>query len=97
MVSGYDEWMPYADVPTDDLDVAENDAAFLSLARNAFDVMMRRHWEPEQMLAEKGQPWGVDSAERQLPTRLVDMRWPDPFTALVEADKWFREQEANKA
>lgn len=65
---------------------------FAALARNAFDVMMRRRWQAEWWLAE-GELFGVDSALTNLPEELQKMRWPDPFTALVEADRWMTEQE----
>ena len=68
----------------------QEDADFHQLARAAFDVMMRRHWQAELWLAE-GEVWGVDSAVAELPFELFEMRWPDPFTALVEADRWYRE------
>lgn len=63
----------------DYINLKEADASFMALARNAFDVMMRRGWAPA------------------LPTQetLVDLRtqrWSDPFTALVEADKWYPEK-----
>lgn len=60
-----------------------------ALARNAFDVMMRRGWTAETLIAGKlatiawiavndlGRPVGDDKT------------WPDPFTALVEADQWY--------
>ena len=64
---------------------------FAALARNAFDVMMRRKWEAEWLLV------GVDSALEILPEQLQKMRWPDPFTALVEADRWMTEQEAKQS
>lgn len=64
-------------------------AAFIALARNAFDVMMRRGWHANLY---KGSPpeggmWYVDVPEM----RIAIPAWPDPFTALVEADKWYRE------
>lgn len=71
------------------------DTEFMALARGAFDVMMRRKWEPEAWLAE-GDVWGVDSAVASLPAELYAMRWPDPFTALVEADRWYVENVEGK-
>lgn len=77
------------------------DAEWIALARNAFDVMMRRGW-------------GVDTDDSDPPRwfPIVDSRqgdahhvlygkmpgtelpdWPDPFTALVEADEWLKKQE----
>ena len=66
-------------------------AEFVAIARAAFDVMMRRKWEPQAWLEGGQSSWGVDSSEKEMPYDLCDMRWPDPFTALVEADKWYKE------
>ena len=64
----------------------EADFKFFVLARHAFDVMLRRKWNPEFY----SDGWGVDSAERYLTLQLMRLRWPDPFTAIVEADMWYR-------
>lgn len=56
------------------------DADFIAIARNAFDVMMRRGW-------------GVtcDRLKSQF-CALEESGWfDDPFSALVEADKWYTE------
>ncbi len=75
--------------PTDDAN-----AAFISLARNAFDVLMRRKtwrvywdWQFNCFCVEdfQGKPCERDE--------WLAARWQDPFTALVEADKWLTEQE----
>lgn len=67
----------------------EADTEFIALARNAFDVMMRRGWSPERM----GDTWVVNDEDGRAFCHPHDqmMRWPDPFTALVEADEWYRE------
>ncbi len=79
---------------------------FIVLARSAFDVMMRRGWHPVPLNYE-GEPltlgWivcsreGPDSEERcpnvAARFKMPFQQWPDPFTALVEADKWMAEQE----
>jgi hypothetical protein len=72
------------------------DEQLISLARKAFDVMMRRGWSP--CLAEENGPldeWTLfDSGGCPViscPGFTVPKLWPDPFTALVEADKWFKE------
>lgn len=70
----------------------EADAVFIALARNAFDVMMRRKkWFP----VPNGVSWDVCQENGTLEDpELVHawpMDWPDPFTALVEADKWYKE------
>ena len=71
----------------------EMDAEFIALARNAFDVMMRRGWAA----VEVGGHWQVrDRNGWDLPLSFYVTehkgRFPDPFTALVEADAWFRRQ-----
>lgn len=69
-----------------DDDFCRAHAAFIALAKNAFDVMMRRGWGVEQW--EEG--WSIAQPKRpwQMPG---DLCWPDPFTALVEADRWYQE------
>jgi hypothetical protein len=72
---------------------ARVDAVFIALARNAFDVQMRREWWP--VPARNGQ-WIVRSPDNALdvmegPPERDFQTWPDPFTALVEADRWYRE------
>jgi hypothetical protein len=76
------------------------DAAFIALARNAFDVMMRRGWNP--LMTSNG--WSVSDFHRKrvydkartFRDWVLEQEWPDPFTALVEADRWMKEQEASK-
>jgi hypothetical protein len=77
-----------------DLAMKKDDADFVVLARLAFDVMMRRGWhvEPSAVLVGgcpngwKARKFAGDFCED------IDSSWhPDPFTALVEADKWHRE------
>ncbi len=73
------------------------DAAFIALARNAFDVMMRRKFSPEKVGENEfsvlmdgetlGSMW-IGFTDPYTGKRLV---WADPFTALVEADEWYRE------
>lgn len=81
------------------LAVNPDDFAFIALARNAFDVMMRRAWSPEGCLDE----WSVTEPDIHTPTGTISSSkpiggkyWPDPFTALVEADRWMSEQEKAK-
>ncbi len=66
------------------------DAGFIALARNAFDVMMRRGWGV--VWFEDGR-WAIvtqgESAHECLAARISLSN--DPFTAMVEADKWYRE------
>ena len=61
---------------------SESDADFIALARNAFDVMMRRGWS---VYRDEWSHWRItyDGADTQ--------SYADPFTALVEADRWHKE------
>ena len=61
-----------------------DDAEFIVLARNAFDIMMRRGWWAQK----RGEGWAVYNNWIPLPSD--PLTWPDPFTALVSADKWYR-------
>ena len=75
-------------------DNTETDATFIALARNAFEVLIRRGWGVEK----RG---GCDPG--WMVTDIIgDVFYPpdsdntailpsDPFTAIVEADKWLRE------
>jgi hypothetical protein len=68
------------------------DADFIALARNAFDVMMRRGWHASRCSTEYG--WiacgaGLLGTERPYAD--------DPFTALVEADAWYKANIEEKA
>jgi hypothetical protein len=77
--------------------IAANDAEFIALARNAFDVMMRRGWT---VVRRKGK-WFVASVDENLVEkfkgRMMDSPANDPFTALVEANRWYEEHvEANQ-
>jgi hypothetical protein len=60
-------------------------AEFIALARNAFDVMVRRGWSIRK--DKLGSRWHVPEAHRPNYCAAGD----DPFTALVEADKWYKE------
>ena|SRR5215469_17298542 len=79
----------------------EDDAEFIVLARKAFGVMMRRGWKASRDRAD-GQ-WYVSNHQmieacvpfdgtEKYPRRL----FPDPFTALVEADRWYSENVEKK-
>lgn len=76
--------------------LGEDDAKFMALARNAFDVMMRRGWT---LYRDGGGYWIAVVEYGGSPIIRADdgeLCWytglrPDPFTALVEADKWYRE------
>lgn len=61
---------------------------FTALARQAMDVMMRRHWTVTRWVNEK---WGVlDTNDKWIhPLLSYDGNaHDDPFTALVAADAW---------
>lgn len=89
LIDGFKE-VPYSD----------EDCEFIALARNAFDVLMRRGWNCYQLDdgwyvedgGNKGEnPGKILCAIRQRDGTNEILHWPDPFTALVEADKWFKE------
>jgi len=54
----------------------------------AFAVMMQRGWYP----VCDSEKWSVDGQGTLIVRRAPNWPiWPDPFTAIVEADKWYRE------
>lgn len=67
------------------------DLAFVKIARLAFDVMMRRGWHAEKCV-ESGQ-WFIPKLVLHFhqPGSIEAAYADDPFTALVNADKWYRE------
>lgn len=69
-----------------------DDGEFIALARNALDVMMRRGWGVMRL---SGVPaWrAVDWEGREILSGFYD----DPFTALVQADRWYREHVEKQA
>lgn len=81
------------------------DAEFYVLARNAFDVMMRREWFASSYQTRDGKAigWRLDKQcvydlKGNIGVigwdfeKLIDSRFfADPLTAIVEADKWYRE------
>jgi hypothetical protein len=72
--------------------LGKDDAEFIALARNAFDVMLRRGW---WAVPCSGDVWKVETVTDRDDEILAGKYWPDPYTALVEADKLFPEaQEA---
>lgn len=80
------------------VDISIPDAEFIALARNALDVMMRRQtwyvrcWELPDRRVYKVFGDGLDSVVCRNMLRMRD----DPFTALVDADKWYRENAEGK-
>ena len=87
---------------------SEADFDFIALARNAFDVMMRRGWMVCREVVTSNPShkaygrsvWTVRSEHHgdligPIGSRII---WADdPFTALVEADKWHVENIERKA
>lgn len=74
-------------------DRGRNDLEFLKLARAAFDVQMRRGWSVDQIRPDgpwmvSGPAWAADPKDREVIGHVVHK---DPFTALVEADRFYRE------
>jgi hypothetical protein len=82
---------------------------FIALARNAFDVMIRRRWFPRFVGSKEGkQQWVAydwNGGKNLLDTTAVwfsagkefpNFQSEDPFTCLVEADKWWRENVENQ-
>lgn len=68
------------------------DTQFCALARNALDVMLVRRWAAVPF--DEG--WEVRDYRDGQRTIALSKFWPDPFTAIVEADKWYRENVENK-
>lgn len=79
------------------------DAEFIALARNAFEVMTRRGWWAVKDILGTFFVKGPNKGKFQhldTPHPFDDWgnpsRFPDPYTALVEADKWYRENVEGK-
>lgn len=70
---------------------SKDDAEFIALARNAFDVMMRRGWGVLPCRSVIG--WWVSKDSEGNPFRddAPRLYWQDPYTALIEADRWYKE------
>ncbi len=62
----------------------ETNAEFAYLARQAFDVMVSRGWHAKQHSEGWWYVWDWD-----FPASII--RAGDPFTALVDADKWYKD------
>lgn len=79
--------------PTQGSEPSPTDAEFIALARNAFDVMMRRGWEVHHIrVGQWGVPYVMHEGEFRAWLKLDPKALAaDPFTALVEADRWYRE------
>ena len=76
-------------------DDSKEDAEFIALARNAFDVMMRRGWGVSKARYAGEFGWVVWERRRieaigEGMALIHGKVYDDPFTALVEADRWYR-------
>jgi hypothetical protein len=80
------------DSSKEDWEGIKADGEFIALARNAFEVMMRRKWRASY----DGGRWYVDLYKHCNILDPMTIDAADPFTALVEADKWYRENVENK-
>lgn len=89
-IIGCSEWLRMEDVTGE----------FIALARNAFDVMMRRKtWIVRLMPSHADRDswvvlWGLASGPgpfKEYQAWAYERNHDNPFTALVEADKWYRE------
>ncbi len=67
----------------------DDNGEFIALARNAFDIMLRRRWYPVTDSRLDGNAWIVPTKDGYYGV------WADPFTAMVETEKWYKEN-ANK-
>lgn len=76
------------------------DLAFIALARKAFHVMIRRGWSPSLIVnGVRTGMWivvGEMQSPKQFEVHQLKFAFDDPFTALVEADKWYRDNMENK-
>lgn len=81
------------------------DWEFCALARNAFDVMLRRGWYAAPRLHHRFDTWQTWEVCHNGSEPVMPLRWhwephqgvfDDPFTALVEADRWYRENVERK-
>lgn len=70
-----------------------NEAEFIALAGRAFDVMMRRGWGVAHFPCKRNKVgvWMAIECQDGPIIENVSTGWPDPFTALVEADRWYKE------
>lgn len=80
----------------------KDNAELIALARNAFDVMMRRGWHVRRASTGEWVVYHPGDGRVGLSTMvgLEDedgnlLHSTDPFTALVEADLWYRENVEN--
>lgn len=73
-------------------DRADADAEFIALARNAFDILLRRNWS---VIKEPGNVFSIQQVGWDGRFHGFANSFNDPYTAVVEAEKWFVETEPN--
>lgn len=76
----------------DDSNLESEEAAlrFAALARNAFDIQMRRGWGVENV--DDGwrvNKWDADAEGSRFYLWVLKQSEPNPLIALVEAEKWY--------
>lgn len=79
------------------LDADDANVEFITLARNAFDVMLRRGWTATKWMphdAKHGQWIAVSEWDDEIDPS--GKTWPDPFTALCAADEWYKKNVEGK-
>jgi hypothetical protein len=69
----------------------ETDLEFVALARNAFEVMMRRGWSVRRTVDHHWMVVGDNDTWLFHPKYGDYFMEDNPFTSLIEADKWYRE------
>lgn len=75
-----------------------DDVAFYALARNAFDIQMRRGWGVKCRHGATFIAVDADGMEVMGPTHAPYVLWgyfDNPFTAIIAADAWMKEHEVN--
>lgn len=68
-----------------------NDKLMCIQARIFLDIAMKRGWGVVRF--DSG--WAVAFPSLDVPEALRAMRWPDPFTAITETEKWWKENHDN--
>lgn len=75
-------------------EMEKDDAEFCCLARNAFEIMVRRGWSVRSEWCNLNEfvvtGWNVVD-QNGVPLRQHYVSYGDPFTALIEADMWYKE------
>ena len=74
------------------LEGTNEDGERIATALNAGDVMMRRKW----MAAFIDGGW-IATFPHMMPSHMPPFFAADPFTAIVEADRWYKENMEQKA